>query len=128
MGTVVVRGAWMVGDVAADGSPLPSRLGENLYVSTSRYAALVPVHDIDLVVPLALAEVGPEAERLRPPTERQQRAMDGATLARAIAFIQQSPAAVVRLRARNALDLFDPRLRPPYAESSGAYARGEAAS
>src|SRR5258708_10724331 len=126
MGTVVVRGAWMVGDVAADGSPLPSGFGENLYVSRSRYAALVPVHDIDLVVPLALAEVGPEAERLRPPPERQQRAMDGAMLARAIAFIRQSPGAVVRLKARNALYLFDPRLLPRYAKSSGAYASVEA--
>ncbi len=124
--TVLVQAPWMVRNVAADGSPLPSRLGENLYVSTSRYAALVPVHDIDLVVPLALAEVGPEAERLRPPPERQQRAMDGAMLARAIAFIRQSPGAVVRLKARNALYLFDPRLLPRYAKSSGAYASVEA--
>jgi 4-amino-4-deoxy-L-arabinose transferase-like glycosyltransferase len=123
---VLVQAPWMVRNVAVDGSPLPSRLGENLYVSSSSYAAIVPVHDIDLLVPLALADVGPDIDRLPAPAEHQQRAIDDAMLARAIAFIRRSPGAVVRLKARNALYLFDPRLLPRYAKSPGAYAVVEA--
>ena len=72
-------------------------MGENLYLSTSIYGLAVPVHDIDVLVPLGLADVGPGVERLGLPPSLEDRAMDDAMLRRGVAFIrQQGPQARVR--------------------------------
>ena len=53
---LLVESPWLVRNIRVDGSPLPSRIGENLYLSTSAYASVLPLHDIDLLVPLALED------------------------------------------------------------------------
>jgi 4-amino-4-deoxy-L-arabinose transferase-like glycosyltransferase len=123
---LVVQAPWMVRNARLDGSPLPSRIGENLYMSTSSYATLVPVHDIDLLVPLGLADVGTEVEHRQLPPVLEQRAIDQAMLERAFAFMREHPGRVLWLKARNALYLFDPRLLPRYAKSAAAFATEEA--
>lgn len=123
---LLVQAPWMVRNARVDGSPLPSRIGENLYLSTSRYATVVPVHDIDLLVPLGLADVQAGVAEMRVPPQVEQRVLDEAMLERAIAFMREHPAHVLRLKARNALYLFSPQLLPRYAKSPGAFATVEA--
>jgi hypothetical protein len=108
----------LVRNARIDGSPLPSRVGENLYLSTSHYATAVPAHDIDLLVPLALAEI--DGLPVRP--GREERDLDDAMLARAIAFIREHPARALWLKARNALYLCTPQLLPRDAKRPGAFA------
>lgn len=118
---LAVIAPWLVRNARIDGSPLPSRIGENLYLSTSPYAAAVPVHDIDLLVPLALAEMN----SLQLPAGREERGMDDVMLARAFTFIREHPGHALWLKARNALYLFSPLLLPRDAKRSGAFAEME---
>jgi 4-amino-4-deoxy-L-arabinose transferase-like glycosyltransferase len=118
--TLLVEGPWLVRNMWIDGSPLPSRMGENLYVSTSDYAALLPLHDIDLVVPLAVADVRAEVEEM--PPAAKERGVDDAMLKRGLAFVREHPWKVLRLKARNALGLFAPQLLPREAKSDASFA------
>jgi 4-amino-4-deoxy-L-arabinose transferase-like glycosyltransferase len=120
--SLAVETPWLVRNARLDGSPLPSRLGENLYLSTSAYAAAVPVHDIDLLVPLALEEVRADVDRRQPSPAFVERAMDDAMLARALAFMREHPGRVLWLKARNALYLFSPLMLPRDAKAPGAFA------
>jgi 4-amino-4-deoxy-L-arabinose transferase-like glycosyltransferase len=122
---LLVETPWLVRNAGIDGSPLPSRVGENLYLSTSIYGSVVPVHDIDLLVPLGLADVGPGVERLGLPASLQGRALDDAMLRRGLAFMREHPGRVLWLKLRNALYLFTPRLLPRDAKSPEAMARRE---
>jgi 4-amino-4-deoxy-L-arabinose transferase-like glycosyltransferase len=119
---LLVEAPWLVRNARVDGSPLPSRIGENLYLSTSTYAAVVPAHDIDLLVPLALADVREEVERLHLPPSAEERAMDDAMLTRAAGFIRERPGRVLWLKARNVLYLLSPQLLPRDAKSPAAFA------
>ena len=122
---LLVQAPWLVRNARVDGSPLPSRMGENLYLSTSIYANAVPAHDIDLLVPLGLADVQAEVAQMRLPPHLEQRAMDDAMLGRAIAFMRERPAHVLWLKTRNALYLVSPVLLPRDAKSPGAFATVE---
>jgi 4-amino-4-deoxy-L-arabinose transferase-like glycosyltransferase len=117
---LLVEGPWLVRNMRVDGAPLPSRIGENLYVSTSDYAAMLPLHDIDLFVPLALADVSAEVERM--PPSRQERGTDDAMLKRGLAFVRDHPGRVLWLKARNALYLLSPQLLPREAKSAETFA------
>lgn len=123
--TLAVQAPWLWRNARVDGSPLPSRLGENLYLSTSRYADIVPVHDIDLLIPLALAEVEPAVKNMRLAPNLEQRALDEAMLDRARAFIRERPGRVVWLKVRNALYLLSPQVLPRYMKSPDAFAAVE---
>jgi 4-amino-4-deoxy-L-arabinose transferase-like glycosyltransferase len=112
LAALAVEVPWLARNVRIDGSPLPSRVGENLYLSTSAYAAGVPLHDVDLLLPLALAEVGVEVARLDLSPVLERRAVDDAMLTRAVAFVGEHPGRVLRLKARNALYLWSPQLLP----------------
>jgi Dolichyl-phosphate-mannose-protein mannosyltransferase len=122
---LLVETTWLVRNARVDGSPLPSRVGENLYLSTSIYGSAVPVRDIDLLVPLGLADVRPGVERLGLPPSLEHRALDDAMLRRGLAFMREHPGRVLWLKARNALYLFMPRLLPRDAKSPEAMARRE---
>jgi hypothetical protein len=118
LSALIVEAPWLVRNTRIDGSPLPARVGENLYLSTSDYAAAVPEHDIDLLVPLALAEL----DRVRPSPELGERVIDDAMLALALAFIREHPGRALWLKARNALYLFSPLLLPRDAKGSAGSA------
>jgi hypothetical protein len=122
---LLVESPWLVRNVRVDGSPLPSRIGENLYLSTSDYASVVPVHDIDLLVPLGMAAAWPEVARRQLPPDLERRALDDAMLERALAFIRERPGRVLWLKARNAAYLFSPLLLPRDAKSPEAVAAVE---
>jgi 4-amino-4-deoxy-L-arabinose transferase-like glycosyltransferase len=115
----LVEGPWLIRNIRVDGSPLPSRIGENLYLSTSAYAAVLPRHDIDLLVPLGVADVLAD-EGMPPPVD--ERTLDDAMLKRAVAFMRAHPGRVVWMKARNALYLFSPQLLPRDAKSIAAFA------
>jgi hypothetical protein len=120
--TLLILAPWVLRSIRVDGSPIPSRVGENLYLSTSAYATILPVHDIDMLVPLALAEVADAVPSAGLTPALAQRASDDAMLARAASFMHEHPAQVLWLKARNALYLFTPQLLPRYAKSAGAFA------
>jgi 4-amino-4-deoxy-L-arabinose transferase-like glycosyltransferase len=124
---LLVEGPWLARNLRVDGSPLPSRIGENLYVSTSDYASVLPRHDIDLLVPLALADAQADVERMRS-SPADERAMDDAMLTRGLAFVRAHPGRVLWLKARNALYLFSPQLLPREAKSIGASATVDGAT
>jgi hypothetical protein len=119
---LAVVAPWLVRNARVDGSPLPSRVGENLYVSTSVYAAALPVHDVDLMAPLMLADVQAEVEGMRLPPAQEARALDDAMRARAVAFIREHPGRALWLKARNALFVFTPLLLPRDAKTPAAFA------
>jgi 4-amino-4-deoxy-L-arabinose transferase-like glycosyltransferase len=119
---LLVQAPWLVRNTRVDGSPIPSRVGENLYLSTSRYATVLPVHDIDLLVPLALADVQDAVPTAQLGPGLAERAIDRAMLARAVAFMREQPAEVLWLKVRNVLYLFTPQLLPRYTKSAAAFA------
>ena len=125
LSALLVETPWLVRNARIDGVPWPSRVGENLYLSTSIYGLAVPVHDIDLLLPLGAADVGPGVERLGLPPSLQGRALDDAMLRRSLAFTREHPGRVLWLKLRNALFLFTPRLLPRDAKSPEAMARME---
>ena len=64
---------WAVRGWVIDGSLLPSRVGENLYVSTNRLSRAVgPRYDIDLLVPYAYEEIADEMPTSRPGTRMRR--------------------------------------------------------
>jgi hypothetical protein len=115
---VAVQAPWVVRNMRVDGSALPSRLGENLYVSTSVYAAALPVHDIDLLAVLALGEL---VDVPIPPGEGE-RYLDDFMMARSVAFLREHPGRVLWWKARNALYLLTPQLLPRDAKGPASYA------
>jgi hypothetical protein len=119
---LAVLAPWFVRNIRVDGSPLPSRMGENLYVSTSAYAGALPVHDVDLMAPLMLADVQADVESLRLSPAQEARALDDAMRDRAMAFIREHPGQVLWMKARNALFLFTPLLLPRDAKTPTAFA------
>jgi 4-amino-4-deoxy-L-arabinose transferase-like glycosyltransferase len=122
---LLVQAPWLVRNARVDGAPFPSRLGENLYLSTSAYADVLPAHDIDLLVPLALAEIEGQAAYAGVRSAAEGRAADEAMLKRALTFVRDRPARVLWLKARNAVYLFSPQLLPRYAKSPDAVATME---
>ena len=110
--TVTMVAPWLARNAAVDGSLLPTRVGENLLVSTSPYAeSIVPLYDVDPLIPLVYAEA---AASLPAAEAESQRALDRAMLASALRFVRDHPLRAARLKIRNAVYLFDPRLLPRY--------------
>jgi hypothetical protein len=108
----VVLAPWLARNLRVDGSLLPTRIGENLLVSTSAYAeSVVPVYDVDPLMPLVYADA---AAALPPDQADSQRALDRVMLGRALQFVREHPARAARLKLRNAIHLLDPRLLPRY--------------
>ena len=99
-----------------DGSLLPSRVGENLFASTSEYAiGFLPEHDVDLLMPLAYEIVDRELRDV-PPAELHV-ATDRLLRDRALEFARSHPRETLALKARNFFYLFWPGLLPVEAKS-----------
>jgi 4-amino-4-deoxy-L-arabinose transferase-like glycosyltransferase len=114
--TALVVSPWIVRSYRLDGSLLPSRLGENLFASTSEYAiGFLPEHDIDLLMPLAYEIVDRELGDV-PPSELPV-ATDRLLRDRALQFARSHPRETLALKARNVLYLFWPGLLPVEAKS-----------
>jgi len=92
---------WIVHSRATDGSFWPSRIGENLYVSTSEWARdFVPWTNVDVFVPLATESVENEKNG------------DRVLFGRAIDYARRHPARVAMLKLRNLAYALQPRLLP----------------
>jgi len=99
--TAMCVAPWLAYSHATDGSFWPTRIGENLYVSTSEWArGIVPRINADVLVPLATASVAGENDP------------DGTLLRRALVYSREHPATVASLKLRNLLYVVQPRLLP----------------
>lgn len=109
-------GPWALRSWSVDRAIVPSRLGENLYVSTCEPGAqAAPTYDVDLILPQAYAAV--DADRIVAGVSEAaaERALDDALLARALECVRERPFETVRNRLRNLLYVFSPRLLPAHA-------------
>jgi hypothetical protein len=107
---------WAVRSQSANGSAVPTRAGENLYVSTSQYAVgVVPRYDPDLLVRFAQFRID---ERLRSTgTGRDEAAADRILIGEAVAFAVSHPAQTAALKLANLGWAFVPVLLPRNAKS-----------
>ncbi|HEX4565537.1 MAG TPA: hypothetical protein VH138_02855 [Vicinamibacterales bacterium] len=105
---IVCLAPWMAYSRATDGAIWPSRVGENLYVSTSDWArGVVPTTNVDVLVPLTADLVRDEADQ------------DRALIRRAISYARRHPMEVVALKLRNLGYIMQPRLLP-FTERTGS--------
>lgn len=117
---------WIYHDWRTDGGVLPSRLGENLYVSFSRLALQIrPVDDVDLLVPIAYDQAEAAMRDAEVPPEQRQRALDRVLLSKAAHFIVRHPLSATWLIVRDVPALFDPEVLPVEAKSPTSRAVGE---
>ena len=112
---------WTWRSLVYHGSPLPTRSGENLFVSTSPYAiGVVPRYDADLLVQFAT-----ERRESRLPgafAARKDGAADRLLLREAVAFALAHPAQAALLKLQNAAWIFAPVMLPRNAKSPGTRA------
>jgi hypothetical protein len=102
----VTVGPWIARSYRLDGSVAPSRIGINLAVSLSDPGEqLLPIHNNDRIVPLL-----PERS-------------DREHLSAALAFARDHPWRTVKMKLRNLLHVFNPRLLPYDHEPVTARAR-----
>ncbi len=112
----LVVAPWVIRNYRLDGSLLPSRVGENLFASTSPFAVgFLPEHDVDLLMPFVYEIVDRELARV-PPAELDA-ATDRLLRAHAIEFARSNPAETLALKTRNVFYLFWPGLLPVEAKS-----------
>jgi len=98
---IVCVAPWMAYSRATDGAIWPTRVGENLYVSTSDWArGVVPTTNVDVLVPLTTDLVRDEANP------------DRALVRRAIGYARRHPMEVAALKLRNLAYVIQPRLLP----------------
>jgi hypothetical protein len=114
---------WTLRDRGVDGSLLPPRVGENLFVSTSEFSRMAgPRYDVDLLVQHGYDLAGDEIIRRLTTAESSTRTADRVLLERALTYAKAHPLEVAWLKARNALYLFYPGLLPAYEKSASARA------
>ena len=122
VGAVAIQAPWIARNQWQNGTWLPTRVGENLYVSTSPLAwQVVPDYDIDVLVPLAYRQAEQDA-----PAGASRADLDRILFAKAVSFAFNHPVETARLKLRNLFRLFDPRLLPrhPTGEQAAAHRRG----
>jgi 4-amino-4-deoxy-L-arabinose transferase-like glycosyltransferase len=95
-----------------DGSLLPTRSGENLFVGNNEYAdRFIPRYDLDLLpdhgVQVARARLG-----VSPDARVSPRELDRALTSAAFEFMREHPWRTLRLKLLNVLYFFDVRLVP----------------
>lgn len=120
LAVAAVLGPWVVRCLSIDGSLLPTRVGENLFVSTFPLAGdVVPWYDVDVLMPLAVQVV----ESQRPDaTFATERALDSTFLSLAISRMLEEPWQVAKLKVRNLAYVFVPRLLPVHMKDPRTYA------
>jgi hypothetical protein len=103
---------WMVYCQVMSGAPLPSRLGENLFVSTSAIAeTVVPEINVDVLVPVANDMVQEELNR-RGVRESDEAERDRILLRFALDYVRAHPMTALRMKLRNLAYILQPRLLP----------------
>ena len=105
---------WMAFSRTTEGSALPARIGDNLYVSTSALAEpIVPRYNVDLLMPLVDEIVRDEMARRGVTTYRR---IDGDRLLLELTadYVRAHPLRALRLKLRNLVYIFQPRLLPLY--------------
>ena len=116
-------GPWLLRSYAVDGSMAPTRIGENLFVSTCEYAdQVVPHINVDLLSPHAYASASRDLEALELNPVDFQRAADAWLLRRALDCIVTNPRRAAGMKLANALHTFSPRLLPYEHKSDDAVA------
>jgi hypothetical protein len=112
---------WALRSQSLNGSALPTRVGENLYVSTSQYAVgVVPRYDADLLIRFAQFRI---EERLRSSgTGRDEAAADRILIEAALAFARTHPGQTVALKLSNLGWAFVPVLLPRNAKNPYTHA------
>lgn len=112
---------WTARSYSANHALLPTRVGENLFVSTSRYAVgVLPQHDVDLLVRFAQQLLD---DRL-PPTAatRYEETADRILISQALQFVTEHPFETLELKLRNLVWIPGPLLLPRYAKSPYTHA------
>ena len=105
---------WMAFSRTTEGSALPARIGDNLYVSTSALAEpIVPRYNVDLLMPLVDDLVRDEMVR-RGVTSYRRIDGDRLLLRLTADYVRAHPLRALRLKLRNLLYIFQPRLLPFY--------------
>ena len=107
-------GPWLAFSRATQGSALPARIGDNLYVSTSALAEpIVPRYNVDLLMPLVDDLVRDEMARRGATTYRR---VDGDRLLLELTadYVRAHPLRALGLKLRNLAYIFQPRLLPFY--------------
>lgn len=107
---------WILRSRTIDGGLLPSRVGENLFVSTCELSdQVVPYYDVDLMLRDAYRQVEAAGvtEGLPPPAVK--RAADDWLLRRAIDCARARPLRTAWFKLRNAAFVFSPQLLPAHA-------------
>lgn len=105
---------WMAFSRTTEGSALPARIGDNLFVSTSALAEpIVPRYNVDLLMPLVDDIVRDEMARRGVATYRR---IDGDRLLLGLTadYVRAHPLRALRLKLRNLAYIFQPRLLPFY--------------
>ncbi len=109
---VVLLGPWMIRNARIDGSILPTRNGENLFVGNNEYSdVFIPRYDLDL-----LPDLGTQRARARlgllQGSEPSTRDWDRALTDEAFAFVRAQPWRALKLKIANGVYFFSPRLVP----------------
>lgn len=105
---------WMAFSRTTEGSALPARIGDNLYVSTSALAEpIVPRYNVDLLMPLVEEIVRDEMARRGVTTSRRIEG-DRLLLELTAGYVRAHPLRALRLKLRNLVYIFQPRLLPFY--------------
>jgi hypothetical protein len=119
--TAVVVFPWTLRSYRANDTLLPTRVGENLFVSTSEYAVgVTPVHDVDLLVRFAQLLID-QTLHTTGGTAREGTA-DQILIAHALAFAAEHPLETARLKLWNLVWIPSPLLLPRYAKSPHTHA------
>ena len=118
---VLVILPWTWRSLVYSGSPLPTRTGENLFVSTSPYAiGVVPRYDADLLIQFATAHQ--DAGLAVDSGARKESATDRLLVRRAVAFVLAHPFQALLLKLQNAAWIFAPVILPRNAKSPDTHA------
>lgn len=114
--SVALLSPWIARTRAIDGSLAPTRVGENLFIASCKFAdQVLPWYDADLMVDYAYQTVHADALANSVPPHLMERTIDDALLRRAIECIRANPVRAARLKLRNLLYSFSPLLLPVHA-------------
>ena len=112
---------WAWRSVVFNDSPLPTRTGENLFVSTSPYAVgVVPRYDADLLIQFATRRV--EAGVPATSGGQQEGITDRLLVRESLEFVRSHPGQTALLKLQNAAWIFAPVVLPRNAKSPGTHA------
>ena len=117
----LVVSPWAWRSLTQNGSPVPTRAGENLFVSTSPYAVgVLPRYDADLLIRFAWLQL--DADMPATADGREEGIADRLLARRALEFALAHPGQAAMLKLKNAAWIFAPVLVPRNAKSPYTHA------